>query len=79
MGYPDGDPRFVVREHTGYAIYEGGRQSASERTEIMVLDRAYNHKLIWTSWDNPRVMHLPLHKQRAHAYLVAHTMERQYA
>lgn len=77
MSYPDSDPRFIVREHEGYPIYEHGRQGAVTRTEIMVLDRAACHNVIWTSWNNPRVMSLPLHKQRSHAHLVANRLERE--
>ena len=73
--WPDG-PRFVVRENTGYPIYEENRQGAVERTEIMVLDRAYCHNVVWTNWNNPLVATLPLHKQRSHAHLVADHMER---
>ena len=76
MSWPDGDPRFIVREHTGYPIYADGKQGHVERTEIMVMDRACNHKVVWSSWHNKLTLRLPLHKQRAHAHLVAHTLER---
>jgi len=70
--------RFIVRENSGYAILPDGGQGSVERTEIMVMDRAYCHKVVWTNWNNERVMHLPLDKQRRHAWLVADHMERHY-
>jgi len=75
VSWPDDDPRFVVREHSGYPIYDHGRQGAVERTEIMVMDRAYCHEVVWTSWNNPRVMHLPLAAQRRVAEATAAEME----
>jgi hypothetical protein len=75
VSWPDDDPRFIVRESSGYPIYDEGRQGAVERTEIMVMDRAYCHKVVWTSWNNPRVMHLPLDSQRRVAEAAAAEME----
>ena len=48
-----GDARFIVRENSGYAIHPGATQAgnAKLRTEVMVLDRAYCHRVIWSSWE----------------------------
>lgn len=76
MSWPDdNEPRFIVREHSGYPMYEQGRQGAVERTEIMVMDRCYCHRVVWTSWNNPSVMHLPLDKQRLAAEATAENLE----
>lgn len=79
MSWPDGDPRFIVRENSGYAILDQGRQGYALRTEIMVMDRGYCHNVVWSSWNNPAVMHLALEKQRSHAHSVADRLEKEAA
>lgn len=72
MSWPsDGKPRFIVCESTGYV------DGSEQRTEIMVLDRAYNHQLVYSTLSDPSMTNVPLHRRRAHAYLVAHHHEKQ--
>lgn len=42
-------PRFYVRESTGYLTARGGGSGSRAFTEVMVLDRAYCHRVVWTS------------------------------
>ncbi len=48
MSWPDGKPRFVVREITGYTINETGSTggNALPTTDVMILDRAYCHRVV---------------------------------
>ena len=44
------EPRYIVAESSGYPIAQG--QTAGNQalvTEVMVLDRAYCHKVVWSS------------------------------
>src|SRR5262249_18441006 len=44
------DPRFIVRESSGYSM-NGTTNARQARlvTEVLVLDRAYCHKVVWSS------------------------------
>lgn len=47
--------RFYTLEHKGFPIdptREGrsGGQTGDGSTEVMVLDRAYCHRVVWSSW-----------------------------
>ncbi len=47
--WPDGKPRFIVREITGYAINPGRHSGGGNRpptTDVMILDRAYCHRVV---------------------------------
>lgn len=41
------DPRFIVRESAGYAITTVG--VSRWVTEVLVIDRAYCHRVVWSS------------------------------
>lgn len=47
------EPRFIVRENTGYRIAPSAQQSRRTATEVMVIDRAYCHKVVWSSESFP--------------------------
>jgi hypothetical protein len=42
-------PRFVVRENTGYRITPSGERSSRAAVEVMVIDRDYCHRVVWSS------------------------------
>ncbi len=47
--WPDGKPRFIIREITGYAINPGRHSGGGNRpptTDVMILDRAYCHRVV---------------------------------
>ncbi len=47
--WPDGKPRFIIREITGYAINPGRHSGGGSRpptTDVMILDRAYCHRVV---------------------------------
>ena len=46
-------PRFVVRENTGYRITPSGERSSRTATEVMVIDRDYCHRVVWSSETSP--------------------------
>ncbi len=47
MSWPDGKPRFIVREITGYTIHRGGTGGkAQPTTDVMIVDRAYCHRVV---------------------------------
>lgn len=72
--WPGEEPRYIIRESSGYDM-----TSSQKRTEIMILDRVYCHKVVWSNFRDPSMTRVPLHKQRAHAYLRLAMMEREYA
>jgi len=49
------DPRYVIAESSGYPINPAGQQAGNSRivTEVMVLDRAYCHRVVWSSLHTP--------------------------
>lgn len=42
-------PRYYVRKHTGYLAPNVGGTTTPPCTEVMVLDRAYCHRVVWSS------------------------------
>lgn len=42
------EPRFYVLEHSGYIAVSTGNRTTVEQTEYMVLDRDYNHKVMFS-------------------------------
>lgn len=49
------EPRFIVSESSGYPPIHAAKGGGSARfqTEVMVLDRAYCHKVVWSSLHTP--------------------------
>ena len=49
------EPRYVVAESSGYPINPESKQGGSSRivTEVMVLDRAYCYRVVWSSLHTP--------------------------
>jgi hypothetical protein len=47
--------RFYVVEHSGYAIAAEGKRGVGgrDRPEVMVCDRVYCHRVVWSSWTTP--------------------------
>lgn len=51
------EPRFIVAESSGYPIVRKGNELVGAKwvTEYMVQDRAYCHRVVWTSAGDKRV------------------------
>jgi hypothetical protein len=47
------EQRFIVRENTGYRISPSGERAYHPATEVMVIDRAYSHQVVWSSETSP--------------------------
>ncbi len=50
MSWPDGKPRFIIREISGFNIdprtNSVGSAGNKEVTDVMILDRAYCHRVV---------------------------------
>ena len=52
------EPRFYVLEHTGHMDKYPGippTTASPPRTEVMILDRAYCHRVVWSRLSGQRV------------------------